>query len=305
MPQSGRTYLLSGSAIARFTAECVDATANGSASREGIKKLPVSRTNPTSLAVLIDADNVSSRIIPGLLAEVAKLGNAHTRRIYGDWTNLALGHWKGILLEHAIQPVQQLCNTPGKNATDIALVIDAMDLLHTAPLQGFCIVSSDGDFTRLALRIRESGRPVYGFGEKKTPLSFRAACNQFFHTEQFFLPASEPACEPMSPAEPVATALPATPACKRKTKEELGADTALINLLKEAIKKGPAKDGWVNLSAVGSHLVQQGRAFDHKQHGYAKLIGLIEATGLFKTLRKDKAVLIRYEKPNKTATSSC
>ena len=137
---------------------------------------------PTRLAVLIDADNANPAIVEGLLAEVAKLGVASVKRIYGDWTTPSLGKWKASLLEHSIQPIQQFAYTSGKNATDSAMIIDAMDLLYSAGLGGFCIVSSDSDFTRLAARLRESGKVVYGFGEKKTPKPFVAACDRFIYT---------------------------------------------------------------------------------------------------------------------------
>src|SRR5215468_3117636 len=137
------------------------------------------------LAVLIDADNASAGVIGDILSEVASLGTASVKRVYGDFTTPSLSGWRAVLIEHAIQPVQQFRNTVGKNASDSALIIDAMDLLHTRPLDGFCLVSSDGDFTRLATRIRENGLPVYGFGEEKTPKSFILACNQFTYTEIF------------------------------------------------------------------------------------------------------------------------
>jgi predicted nuclease of predicted toxin-antitoxin system len=142
------------------------------------------KNNPR-LAVLIDADNTFNviPIIDELFEEISKFGDASVRRIYGDWTQSQLVRWKEILPKHAIQPIQQYANTKGKNATDSALIIDAMDLLYTAPLDGFCIVSSDSDFTRLAIRFRESGKLVYGFGEQKTPESLRAACNQFIYIE--------------------------------------------------------------------------------------------------------------------------
>ena len=135
------------------------------------------------LAVLIDADNTPPAIIDALLAEIAKYGIASVRRIYGDWTTPNLRGWKDVLLEQAIQPIQQFRYTVGKNATDSALIIDAMDLLYTEKLDGFCIVSSDSDFTRLASRIREAGLIVYGFGEKKTPKAFVGACDKFVYTE--------------------------------------------------------------------------------------------------------------------------
>ena len=135
------------------------------------------------LAVLIDADNTQAKIIEGLLAEVAKYGVASVKRIYGDWTNTNLRSWKDKLLEFAIQPVQQFSYTSGKNSTDSAMIIDAMDLLYTESLDGFCVVSSDSDFTRLAARLREDGKLVLGFGQRKTPKPFVAACDKFIYTE--------------------------------------------------------------------------------------------------------------------------
>jgi uncharacterized LabA/DUF88 family protein len=137
------------------------------------------------LAVLIDADNANPSIIEGLLAEVAKLGVASVKRIYGDWTTPNLGQWKQVLLEHSIQPIQQFRYTTGKNATDSAMIIDAMDILYAGHVSGFCLVSSDSDFTKLAVRIRESGRSVFGFGEMKTPKPFVSACDRFIYTEVF------------------------------------------------------------------------------------------------------------------------
>src|SRR5690349_5873370 len=149
--------------------------------------MAINTDSNASLAVLIDADNAQASIIEGLLSEVAKFGVASVKRIYGDWTTPNLGQWKTVLLDHSIQPIQQFRYTTGKNATDSAMIIDAMDLLYTGTFDGFCIVSSDSDFTRLASRIRESGKRVYGFGEKKTPQPFVAACDRFIYTEVFSL----------------------------------------------------------------------------------------------------------------------
>src|SRR6202022_4637997 len=146
--------------------------------------------NSTRLAVLIDADNAQPAITEGLLAEVAKYGTAHVKRAYGDWTGTHLKGWKDQLLAQSIQPIQQFAYTTGKNATDAAMVIDAMDLLYSGRLDGFCIVSSDSDFTRLAARIRESGLIVYGFGEHKTPKPFVAACDKFIYIENLASPPS-------------------------------------------------------------------------------------------------------------------
>ena len=180
------------------------------------------------LAVLIDADNTQPSIIDALLAEIAKYGIASVRRIYGDWTTPNLRGWKDVLLEQAIQPIQQFRYTVGKNATDSALIIDAMDLLYTEKLDGFCIVSSDSDFTRLASRIREAGLIVYGFGEKKTPKAFVGACDKFVFTE--ILREDEPS----SPRG-------------KKTTTDLNHDTTLINLLRNAVEYSAGDDGWAYL----------------------------------------------------------
>jgi len=149
--------------------------------------------NAARLAVLIDADNAQPAIAEGLLAEVAKYGTAHVKRAYGDWTGTSLKGWKDQLLAQSIQPIQQFAYTSGKNATDAAMVIDAMDLLYSDRLDGFCIVSSDSDFTRLAARIRESGLTVYGFGERKTPKPFVAACDKFIYIENLSYPETDAA----------------------------------------------------------------------------------------------------------------
>ena len=153
------------------------------------------------LAVLIDADNTPAAIIEGLLAEIAKLGVSSVKRIYGDWTNPHLKGWKDVLLTHAIQPIQQFGYTVGKSATDTAMIIDAMDLLYTEKLDGFCIVSSDSDFTRLASRLREAGMAVIGFGEKKTPKAFVGACDRFIYTEILRKEAPGPTRGPAAPSE--------------------------------------------------------------------------------------------------------
>jgi len=219
------------------------------------------------LAVLIDADNARPAIVEGLLAEIAKYGTAHVKRIYGDWTKPDLNGWKESLLRYSIQPIQQFRYTVGKNATDSAMIIDAMDLLYTERFDGFCIVSSDSDFTRLASRIRESGRIVYGFGERKTPEPFRTACDKFIYTE-VLLQNSE--SEPSS-------------AVKRRTAKELRQDTALLNLLRNAIEAASDDTGWAGLGAVGSIVSKQSPDFDPRNYGYAKLSGLIAGIGLFQT----------------------
>src|SRR5215467_4650701 len=177
------------------------------------------------LAVLIDADNASPAAIEGLLAEVAKYGTAHVKRAYGDWTGTSLRGWKEQLLDQSIQPIQQFAYTTGKNATDAAMVIDAMDLLYSGRFDGFCLVSSDSDFTRLAARIRESGLTVYGFGERKTPKSFVVACDKFIYVEN--LSHAESAAAPVG--------LPARPAA-RTSATQLKSDTALISQLRNTVE---------------------------------------------------------------------
>src|ERR1700728_5309909 len=179
------------------------------------------------LAVLIDADNASSAAIEGLLAEVAKYGTAHVKRAYGDWTGTSLRGWKEQLLDQSIQPIQQFAYTTGKNSTDAAMVIDAMDLLYSGRFDGFCIVSSDSDFTRLAQRIRESGLTVYGFGERKTPKSFVAACDKFIYIENLRFAEEEP-----DAAADAADVAPARPAPAKAA--QLKGDAALVSLLRNA-----------------------------------------------------------------------
>jgi uncharacterized LabA/DUF88 family protein len=215
------------------------------------------------LAVLIDADNAQPAIIEGLLAEIAKYGTASVKRIYGDWTQPSLGGWKGLLLRHSIQPMQQFRYTTGKNATDGAMMIDAMDLLYSGKFDGFCIVSSDSDFTRLAARLRESGLVVYGFGEKKTPEPFVAACDKFVYTE-LLRPEEEGTGQPA-----------------RKSVKELKKDTKMVKLLRGAVEAASDESGWAHLGSVGNVIAKREPQFDSRTFGYAKLRGLIKATGMF------------------------
>jgi uncharacterized LabA/DUF88 family protein len=232
----------------------------------------------SSLAVLIDADNAQASIIEGLLSEIAKFGVASLKRIYGDWTTPNLGQWKNVLLEHSIQPIQQFRYTTGKNATDSAMIVDAMDLLHIGTFDGFCIVSSDSDFTRLASRIRESGKRVYGFGEKKTPQPFVVACDRFIYTEVFAV-VNEAGKEPV-----------------KISPSKLRQDTKLMNLFRSAIETASDEDGWANLSSVGTNIVKQAPDFDPRNYGYGKLSDLATAIGFFEISRKDLKVLIKDSK---------
>src|SRR5487761_18901 len=222
--------------------------------------------NTARLAVLIDADNAQPSITEGLLAEVAKYGTAHVKRAYGDWTAPNLRGWKDHLLAQSIQPVQQFAYTTGKNATDSAMVIDAMDLLYSGRFDGFCLVSSDSDFTRLAARLRESGLTVYGFGERKTPKAFVAACDKFIYIENL--------------RRDGAAAVP------RGSAAQLKRDTALVSQLRDAVEAASDDDGWAALGYVGTLITKQQPDFDSRSYGYAKLSDLMAATTLFEMERR-------------------
>jgi len=218
------------------------------------------------LAVLIDGENASARIAEALFTEIATLGEASARRIYGDAASPSLKGWIEVLPRWAIQWQQNFANTKGKNSGDIALVIDAMDLLHSGRFDGFCLVSSDSDFTRLAARIREQGVPVYGFGERKTPESFRQACTRFIYTENL-------TGRPAGAGEEVETASP--PPASRKPSEATRLIAAAIADMDED------GDGWVNIGGIGNRLRNAYSDFDQRTYGYAKLSDLIRATGRF------------------------
>jgi len=224
--------------------------------------MPTDARSPR-LAVLIDADNASAKIADGLFEEIAKIGEASVRRIYGDFSNARSKGWSETLSKHAIIPQQQFAYTPGKNASDITLVIDAMDLLHSGRFDGFCLVSSDSDFTRLAARIREQGVDVYGFGEQKTPESFRQACRRFIYTENLLptAPANEGTNAPKTrPLRPVSDA---------------------TTIIEKVISEMENDDGWVPLGAVGNQLANLASDFDSRNFGFRKLIDLVRKTEAF------------------------
>jgi uncharacterized LabA/DUF88 family protein len=202
------------------------------------------------LAVLIDADNAPASIASELLAEISRYGTASVKRAYGDWTTPNLKSWKEVLHKLAIQPMQQFSYTSGKNSTDSALIIDAMDVLHTGDLDGFCLVSSDSDFTRLAQRIRESGLKVYGFGEKKTPQPFIAACDKFI-----FIEILRPQPASAAPDKP--------------------ATDALQPMMRAALEAAAKDNGWASLAAIGSFLVKNDPSFDPRNFGFPKLGELV------------------------------
>ncbi|MEZ2332292.1 NYN domain-containing protein [Mesorhizobium sp. RCC_202] len=221
-------------------------------------------TEPRSprLAVLIDADNASAKIAEGLFEEIAKIGEASVRRIYGDFSSARSKGWAEVLSKHAIIPQQQFAYITGKNASDITLVIDAMDLLHSGRFDGFCLVSSDSDFTRLAARIREQGVDVFGFGEQKTPESFRQACRRFVYTENLL--------------HGLGNAQDAAPATK-----PLQTPTAATPILKKVIGQMESEDGWVLLGTFGKQLSNLFSDFDPRTYGFSKLSDLVRKTAAF------------------------
>ena len=226
-------------------------------------------TRSPRLAVLIDADNASASIVNGLFEEIAKIGEASVRRIYGDFSSTRMKKWTDVLARHAIIPHQQFAYTRGKNASDITLVIDAMDLLHSGRFDAFCLVSSDSDFTRLASRIREQGVDVYGFGEQKTPESFRQACRRFIYTENL---------------------LPEAPSPDRETVPEgksLQAPSAAVPILRKAIAQIDDEGGWVRLATVGHRLADLAPDFDSRTYGFAKLSDLVAKSGAFEIDRPE------------------
>lgn len=229
------------------------------------------------IALLIDADNAPAAKIDMVLAELARHGIANVRRAYGNWKSPTLQKWEQALHPNAIQPIQQFAYSSGKNASDMAMVIDAMDLLHSGRFDAFAIVSSDADFTPLAMRLRQQNMRVFGFGEKKTPEPFVNACSTFLYIDE--QPAgTKVAGEAADASEPVP--VPPMPTAK------LRQDTTLVNLLRGAVEAEKEDDGWANLSAVGTNIRNRG-PFDARNYGYGKLSSLIEATGLFE-IRRDE-----------------
>lgn len=237
------------------------------------------------LALLIDADNAQALVIEGLIAEIAKYGIASVKRIYGDWTDTRLKKWKTELLEYGMTPIQQFSYSQGKNATDAAMIIDAMDLLYTKNFDGFCIVSSDSDFTKLASRIREAGLVVYGFGERKTPKAFLAACDKFIYTEN------------LRPVEEI-------PESKTYQVKD---DKVLLTLLLRTVENCIDETMWANLGTIGQHLAKTNPDFDPRTYGYKKLSDLLVATEAFEVKTRfldeystNKSMYVR-PKPKKRA----
>lgn len=225
-------------------------------------------TKDLKLAVLIDADNVPYSNVKGMLEEIAKYGTPTFKRIYGDWTKPTLSGWKTVLLESAITPIQQYAYTSGKNATDSALIIDAMDILYTGNVDGFCIISSDSDFTRLATRLREAGKQVFGLGERKTPKSFIASCNKFIYIEILHKEV----------AMPEMAVAPAKRAKKTKEKENADVNKGLRKLVTSSILDlAEEEDGWVFLGVLGNLILKKQPDFDSRNFGHKKLLDLIKS----------------------------
>lgn len=235
------------------------------------------------IALLIDADNAPAGKIDVILAEVARHGVANVRRAYGNWKSPHLKGWEATLHEYAIRPIQQFAYSSGKNASDMAMVIDAMDLLYARNLDGFAIVSSDADFTPLVMRLLTEGVKVYGFGEKKTPTPFVNACSKFTYLEALAQPTGE---------APASTTRPRTAA-------ELRGDTRLLQMLRSAVDSAAGDDGWAHLGAVG-HQISNQASFDSRNYGYRKLSDLIEASDLFEIKRADQIVWVRYTPRKRT-----
>lgn len=234
------------------------------------------------IALLIDADNVSHVKIPTILAELSKYGTANIRRAYGDWTSSTLKGWKDKLHEHAVRPIQQFSYSSGKNATDIALVIDAMELLYTQKLDAFCIASSDADFTPLVMQLRSNGHDVYGFGERKTPDPFVNACTTFLYldgSDEGVHPANSGSSE--SAQKPTVNSGSSSAAPRAiDTSRPLSQDTKLVDILRGAVAASMRDDGWALLSAAGSAAKRQA-PIDPRNFGVKNFPALFEATGLF------------------------
>lgn len=242
------------------------------------------------LSVLIDADNTSARYATAIFDEIASLGEANVRRIYGDFSGTRLSGWDGAVQSLAILQHQQRSNTTGKNAADIALVIDAMDLMYKNTLDGFCLVSSDSDFTRIAQRLREDGLAVYGFGERKTPEAFRNACTRFIYVENL-----------VEPSQPVTAAgFPDTETVPEQVKKEL--PSKAIPTIRKAMAGLEGDEGWAMLGGVGSRIMNIAPDFDPRSFGQTKLSALVERTGHFEFKRSgEKHIMIRVKQSKRNA----
>lgn len=259
-----------------------------------------------NIALLIDCDNTSREAVEPVLNELAKYGVVNIRRAYGDWKSPELKYWEKHSLLFALKPVQQFGYTKGKNATDAAIIIDAMDILYTNEVDCFAIMSSDSDFTPLVVRLLESAKEVFGFGEKKTPIPFVKACSQFIFTEDLISAAREREAEAADPivTKPTTVDVVTKPAAgtskpAQKTKNELRSDTGLVNLLRLASENTADDDGWSHMSAVSQYITNQ-KSYSPVNYGFKSWSKLIQATDLFESdLRNGTAMYIR-DKRKKT-----
>jgi uncharacterized protein (TIGR00288 family) len=258
-------------------------------------------SNPTSnrrIALLIDADNVSHAKIASILAELSKYGTANIRRAYGDWAKAALKGWKDKLHAFAIRPVQQFSYSAGKNATDIALVIDAMELLYTQTLDAFCLASSDADFTPLVMQLKANGHEVYGFGERKTPAPFVNACTTFLYLDSLVDPEEPVAAIALAPAKTATTRAKDESGPVAKPVRSLAQDTALTIALRGGVEAAAREDGWALLSTAGSAVKRQA-PIDPRNYGVRNFPALFEATGLFEIVKMENGQAYIADKRNK------
>lgn len=260
---------------------------------------PSGATPDRKIALLIDADNVSHAKIGEMLAELSKYGTANIRRAYGNWASDALKGWKDKLHDFAIRPIQQFNYSTGKNATDIALVIDAMELLYTQKLDAFCLASSDADFTPLVMQLRANGHEVYGFGERKTPSPFVNACTAFLYLDSLgdagATASPGPSLAPAAEEKPAAKAK-ATPA--KAAGKSLAMDTKLVTALRGAVEAAARDDGWALVSAAGSAAKRQA-PIEPRNYGARNFPALFEATGLFEIVKADNGQSYVADKRNK------
>jgi uncharacterized protein (TIGR00288 family) len=232
-----------------------------------------------NIAVLIDGDNIPSANVKEMMEEIAKYGNPTIKRIYGDWTRPGLNKWKNLLLENAITPIQQYGYTTGKNATDSAMIIDAMDILYSQKVDGFCLVSSDSDFTKLATRLREAGMLVIGIGEKKTPNPFIVACDKFIYIEILRKDSEDNKVAP-------------------KQKDSSGVENITkreINLISSSIRDLSDDDGWAFLGDVGGLIQKKQPNFDARNYGFEKLTQLIKSIGLYEIDQRETTARSKYK----------
>lgn len=250
-------------------------------SRNTLKSL-----NDLRLAVLIDADNISYAHIKGMMEEATRYGTPTFKRIYGDWTKPNLGGWKGVLLENAITPIQQYGYTKGKNATDSAMIIDAMDILYSGKVDGFCIISSDSDFTRLAVRLREAGMRVIGMGEKKTPDPFIVACDKFIYIEvisQNYEPEPEEESAPAAKSSSKTSKPSSTKSrqSKGRGRQKPSVEKDMVKLIQLSVSDVADEDGWAFLGEVGTMILKKKPSFDPRNYGFSKLTPLLKDLKIF------------------------